>query len=392
VEPFIANKMSESNRIQIKELLGSLWFDIVSAISLSRDVSIDEINKIADGLLGRTSELSLKNKLVDAVLYKDEYKERLKNIISVEKYKITELIDYIQSNRSFDFDTSIDANKIAVIYAQGNIIYGEGDEESIGQGMMVKAINKAVKNNAVKAIVLRVNSPGGSALASDLIWRALEIAKKQKPLVVSMGSYAASGGYYISCNADSIFAESTTITGSIGVFGILPNASEFTNKIGIYSEKVSTNSSPSYSPFSKLDPKFYEVTKEGVDQVYKTFVSKVAEGRGMTYDEVHLLAQGRVWSGKQALKNGLIDAVGGLDKAILSAALLAEIDEYKIENYPNYENDIRDSFRNMPFMNLKEDLMKEWLGDTNFILFNQLNTLKSVEGIQLGLPYVLSIK
>jgi protease-4 len=392
VEPFIANKMSESNRIQIKELLGSLWFDIVSAISLSRDISIDEINKIADGLLGRTSELSLKNKLVDAVLYKDEYKERLKNIISVEKYKITELIDYIQSNRSFDFDTSIDANKIAVIYAQGNIIYGEGDEESIGQGMMVKAINKAVKNNAVKAIVLRVNSPGGSALASDLIWRALEIAKKQKPLVVSMGSYAASGGYYISCNADSIFAESTTITGSIGVFGILPNASEFTNKIGIYSEKVSTNSSPSYSPFSKLDPKFYEVTKEGVDQVYKTFVSKVAEGRGMTYDEVHLLAQGRVWSGKQALKNGLIDAVGGLDKAILSAALLAEIDEYKIENYPNYENDIRDSFRNMPFMNLKEDLMKEWLGDTNFILFNQLNTLKSVEGIQLGLPYVLSIK
>ncbi|MEI6865962.1 signal peptide peptidase SppA [Flavicella sp.] len=392
VEPFIANKMSESNRIQIKELLGSLWFDMVDAISLSRGLSVDGINEIADGLLGRTSERSLKNNLVDGVLYKDEYKEKLKNIISVEKYETTRLIDYIQSNMSFDFEANSDAAKIAVIYAQGDIIYGEGDEESIGQGMMVKAINKAAKNDAIKAIVLRVNSPGGSALASDLIWRALETAKKEKPLVVSMGDYAASGGYYISCNADSIFAESATVTGSIGVFGILPNASEFTNKIGIYSEKVNTNNSPSYSPFSKLDPKFHEVTKESVDQIYKTFVSKVAKGRGMSFDEVDQLAQGRVWTGKQAKENGLIDAVGSLENAISSAALLAEIEDYKIENYPKYEKDIRESFRKMPFMNLKEDLMKEWLGDANFILFKQLNTFKSVEGIQMGLPYLLKIK
>lgn len=392
VEPFIANKMSESNRIQMKELLSSLWFDMVDVISISRDVSVDNINKIADDLLGRTSELSLENKLVDGVLYKDEYKEKLKNAVSIEEYKSTGLMDYIQSNRTFDLDTNPDEAKVAVIYAQGEIIYGKGDEESIGQGIMVKAIEKAVKNDAVKAIVLRVNSPGGSALASDLIWRALELAKKKKPLVVSMGNYAASGGYYISCNADRIFAEPTTITGSIGVFGILPNASEFAKKIGIHSEKVSTNNSPTYSPFSKLDPEFYEVTKEGVDQVYRTFVSKVAKGRGMSYDEVHQLAQGRVWSGKQAMENGLIDAVGGLDSAILSAASLAEIDDYKIKNYPNYEKDIRDSFSSMPFMNLKENLMKEWMGDSNFILLKQLNTLKSVEGIQMGMPYVLDIK
>jgi len=392
VEPFIANKMSESNRIQMKELLNSLWFDMVAAISKSRAISVKDLNMIADDLLGRTSGLSFENSLVDGVLYKDAYKEKLKQLISIEEYQVTGLMDYMQSNITFDFETDLKKSKIAVIYAQGDIIYGQGDEKSIGQGMMVKAIDKAAKNDAVKAIVLRVNSPGGSALASDLIWRALEKAKQQKPLVVSMGNYAASGGYYIACNADRVFAESTTITGSIGVFGILPNASEFTNKIGIHSERVSTNKSPSYSPFSKLDPNFYEVTKEGVDQIYRTFVSKVAEGRHMTYDQVHELAQGRVWSGKQAKENGLIDALGGLQTAILSAASLAEIDDYKIENYPNYKNDLRETFRNMPFMNLKEELLKEWMGDAGFILFKQLNTLKSVEGVQMGMPYVLDIK
>ena len=375
----------------MRELLNSLWGDIVDAISVSRNISVKKINSIADGLLGRTSKLSLENSLIDGVLYKDEYKEKIKNLISVEKYKTTGLMDYIQSNMTFDFEENEAEAKIAVIYAQGNIIYGEGDEEKIGHGMMVKAINRAANNENVKAIVLRVNSPGGSALASDLIWRALEMAKKKKPLVVSMGNYAASGGYYIACNADRIIAESTTITGSIGVFGILPNASDFTSGIGIHSEKVSTNSSPTYSPFLKLDPKFYEVTKEGVDQVYRTFVSKVAEGRGMTYEAVHQLAQGRVWSGKQAKENGLVDAIGGLEIAIIEAASIAEIECYKIENYPNYEKDIRESFRNMPFMNIKEDLVKEWLGDSNFILFRQLNAIKNKEGIQMGMPYALDI-
>lgn len=392
VEPFIANEMSESNRTQTKELLNSLWFDIVDAISISRDISVESINTVANGLLGRTAQLALENSLIDGVIYKDEYKEKIKAIVGIEKYKTTSLMDYIQSDMTFDFEENEDEAKIAVIYAQGEIIYGTGDEEKIGQGMMVKAINKAANNDAVKAIVLRVNSPGGSSLASDLIWRALEMAKKKKPLVVSMGDYAASGGYYIACNADRIFAESSTITGSIGVFGILPNASEFTNRIGIHSERVSTNTSPSYSPFSKLDPRFYDVTKEGVDAIYRAFVTKVSDGRGMSYDEVHELAQGRVWSGKQAKKNGLIDAIGGLESAILSAASLAEIEGYSIVNYPDYEKDIRESFRNMSFMNLKEDLMKEWLGDSNFTLFKQLNSIKNKEGIQMGMPYVLNIQ
>jgi protease-4 len=392
VEPFLENKMSASNRTQMKELLNSLWVDITDAISISRDVPLKDLNKIADNLLGRTANLSVSNNLVDAAIYKDEYKLKLRNLLNGIGYKSVSLLDYIQSNRVLDYEIDSEINKIAVVYAQGNIIYGEGDEETIGQGMIVKAIENAKKDTSVKAIVLRVNSPGGSALASDLIWRALELAKKEKPLVVSMGNYAASGGYYISCNADRIFAESTTITGSIGVFGMFPNASELTSNMGIYSERVSTNKSPSYSPFLKLDPAFYEVTKEGVDVVYKTFVAKVAKGRNMSFDAVHKLAQGRVWSGKQAMENGLIDALGGLDSAINSAVSLAEIEEYKIKNYPDYNKDIRDSFQNMPFVNIKDDLMKEWMGNASFILFKQLHNLKNSKGIQMAMPYVLDIK
>lgn len=392
VEPFLENKMSASNRTQMKELLFSLWGDITAAISTSRNISTNELNAIADGLLGRTAGLAVSNKLVDAAVYKDEYEQKLKKLVNGKKYKSVRFLDYIKSDMNFDFEEDKKANKIAVVYAQGDIIYGEGDEESIGQGMLVKAIEDAKKDSSVKAIVLRVNSPGGSALASDLIWRALELAKKEKPLIVSMGNYAASGGYYISCNADRIFTESTTITGSIGVFGMLPNASELTSKMGIYAEKVSTNASPTYSPFSKLDPAYYEVTKQGVDEVYKTFVTKVAKGRNMSYDAVHKIAQGRVWSGKQAIENGLVDEEGGLDAAIAYAVSVAEINKYKIKNFPDYNKDLRDSFQNMPFMNLKEDFMKEWMGDAGFLLLKQLNSLKNSEGIQMGMPYVLNIK
>lgn len=391
VEPFLENKMSVSNRIQMEELLGSLWKDILYDVSVSRGVSEDDLNKIANELLGRTAELSVSNVLVDAAIYEDEYQLKLKTLVD-EKYKTIDLNTYVQSNKGIVFEEDKNSNKIAVVYAQGEIIYGEGDEEYIGQEMIVEAIEDAKNDESVKAIVLRVDSPGGSALASDLIWRSLELVKEEKPLIVSMGRYAASGGYYISCNADKIFTESTTITGSIGVFGLLPNASEFTSRIGINSERVTTNKSPNYSPFAELDPNFYEVTKERVDLIYKTFVSKVAAGRNMSFDAVHKLAQGRVWSGKQAVENGLVDEIGGLDAAISAAASLSETEDYEIKNFPDYNKDIRDSFENLPFMNMKENRIKEFLGDENFILFNQLNKLKNNKGVQMRMPYILDIK
>ena len=272
-------------------------------------------------------------------------------------------------------------------------MYAEGNENIIGQGIINKAIRKARKDKNVKAIVLRVNSPGGSALASELIWRELELAKKDKPLVVSMGNLAASGGYYIACNANKIIAEPTTITGSIGVFGAIPNFSKFASDIGINAEQVSTNSNPNYSIFEPMNEKFYNVTKEGVEHIYTTFVNRVATGRNMTFEQVNEIAQGRVWTGKEALENGLVDKLGNLNDAIVIAAELAEIESYKVRNYPNYKKDFKEAFNFSPFAKVsKEDILKEALGDENYQLYNNINQMKKLKGIQARMPFILQIK
>ncbi len=390
VEPFLDNKMSDANRSQMESLLHSLWNELVGVISISRDITIAELNAIADNAMGRTATLSVKHRLVDKVLYKDMYDSRIKSVLNVDELKSVTLMEYMTSTIEMPINTK--ENSVAVLYAQGDIIYGEGDEETIGQGLFVKELNKIREDNNVKAVVLRVNSPGGSALASDLIWRALEMVKTEKPLVVSMGDYAASGGYYISCNANKVFAEPTTITGSIGVFGIMPNVSELTNKMGIHSEQVATNKGPSYSPFKPIDKAFYTLTQESVDQVYTTFVGNVSKGRGMTFDQVHALAQGRVWTGEQAYENGLVDAVGGLDDAIAYAASLAEVDDYEVLNFPNYDKDLRESLMGIPFMSVKNKLLKEWVGKEHFELFQRLNKLREEKGIQMRIPFVLNIQ
>ena len=207
---------------------------------------------------------------------------------------------------------------------------------------------------------MRVNSPGGDALTSELIWRELELAKKEKPVVVSMSNVAASGGYYIAANANKIFAEPTTITGSIGVFGTIPNINQLAKDIGINAEQVSTNNSANYSVFEPMSKKFYDVTKEGVERVYTTFLTRVAQGRNMTMEEVDKIAQGRVWTAKQAVKIGLVDELGGLNDAVKAAAKLAEIDSYRIRNYPSYNKDLKDAFKISPFGKInKEEILKE---------------------------------
>ena len=238
-----------------------------------------------------------------------------------------------------------------------------------------------------------MNSPGGSALASELIWRELELAKKDKPLVVSMGNLAASGGYYIACNSDKIVAEPTTITGSIGVFGAIPNFNKFAGNIGINAEQVSTNNNPSYSIFEPMDKKFYDVTKEGVEQIYTTFVNRVAAGRNMTFEQVNEIAQGRVWTGKEALKNGLVDKLGNLNDAVKIAAELAGTETYKIRNYPNYKKDLKESLNFSPFAKIsKEEILKEALGDENYQLYNNINQMKNLKGVQARIPFIFKIK
>lgn len=390
VEPYLSNKMSEANREQTLSFLNSIWSEITEDISVNRNISVTKLNEIADNSNGRNAELAIKNNLIDGSIYEDEYDAKLGKQVNKDFDMVT-LEDYIASGKGRK--TSLSKNRIAVIYAQGQIFYGEGTDNIIGQGIINRAIRKAKKNKSVKAIVLRVNSPGGSALASELIWRELQLAKKEKPLVVSMGNVAASGGYYIASMADKIIAEPTTITGSIGVFGTVPNVSKLADKIGINAEQVSTNESANYSLYEPMNKKFYEVTKEGVEQVYTAFLERVADGRNMTLEEADKVAQGRVWTGKEALENGLVDSLGSLEDAITIAADLAKIDEYRVRSYPSYKRDLKETLKLSPFSKTaKEEMVKEVLGDESYEMYKAISQFRNLKGIQARMPYVFEIK
>ena len=390
VEGYLDNKMSDANREQISSFLNSIWSEFVDDIAVSRNMSVEELNVLADELQGRDSDIAVASNLLDGAIYKDEYNEVLEELAG-DEYKSVNIADYISTGKGRIRTTS--SNKIAILYAQGNILYGKGDESYIGQESMIKAIRKIKKDSKIKAVVLRVNSPGGVALTADLIWRELELLKQEKTLVVSMGNYAASGGYYIACNADKIFAEPTTITGSIGVFGTIPNFSGLAKNIGINAEQVSTNkNSMGYSPYEPMTKDFYNVTKEGIERVYTMFLERVAKGRNMTYDQVDEVAQGRVWTGKEALEVGLVDELGSLDDAIAAAAELAELDSYKTSNYPRYKKDFEDSFKGFPFMSIKENMMEKEMGEANYKIYKEVQAMSQLEGIQMLLPYEIDIK
>jgi protease-4 len=394
VEPFLENKMSDANREQTTALLNSIWATVSADISKSRNIPLPKLNEIANGLLARTPEMAKEQRLVDIIAYEDVYHDAIRKALKVEKdedYNKISILDYTQNNITTAL-TNTANDQIAIIYAQGEITGGEGDVNSIGEGSMRRSLQEARKNDDVKAIVLRIDSPGGSALTSDLIWREIEITKKVKPVVVSMGNYAASGGYYIACNANKIFAENNTITGSIGVFGMLPNFSPLANKLGINSEQVKTHeNSANYSPFVPVDEKFKAFTLEGVEKIYNTFVTHVAEGRKMTFDQVDAIAQGRVWSGTEALKLGLVDKIGGLNAAIAEAAKIAKIKKYGTQNYPEYEKTFNDLISNLPFAKSKEAFIKEEIGEENYMLIEQVKRFQKQKGVQAIMPYGINI-
>jgi protease-4 len=395
VEPFLENKMSDANRQQITALLNSIWISVTNDISKSRNISVAKLNQIANGLLARTPQMAKAQKLVDVVAYEDVYHAAIKKALDVdssEDYNKVSIRDYtINSTTTSKISDAND--EIAIIYAQGEIQSGEGDVNVIGEGSMRRSLQEARKNDKIKAVVLRINSPGGNALTSDLIWREVELTKKVKPVVVSMGNYAASGGYYIACNANKIFAENNTITGSIGVFGILPNFSQLATKIGIHVEQVKTHeNSANYSPFVPLDEKFKAVTLEGVEHIYRTFVTHVAEGRKMTFAQVDAIAQGRVWTGADAIKIGLVDKIGGLDDAIKEAASLAKIKTYSTQNFPEYEKNFDDILENLPFAKSKEAFIKEEIGEENYLVLEQIKRIQTQKGIQAIMPFTITIE
>lgn len=398
VEPFLENKMSDENRLQMQELLNSVWETIVQDIADSRKIPVDSLNAIAEELAARTPEMALNKKLVDKVAYEDEFHNGIKKAIGVkydEDYNTVKIKDY-SANVATASKSKKGSDKIAIIYAQGEIRDGEGDVRTIGEGYVKQSLQDAVKDKNVKAIILRVDSPGGSALTSDVIWREIELTKKHKPVIVSMGNYAASGGYYISCNADRIFAEPTTITGSIGVFGAMINFKEFTNKMGIHSDVVSTHkNSANYSPFQPLDTTLKNVLTESVENIYTVFLQRVAQGRRMSMEQVDEIAQGRVWTGTDAKRLGLVDEIGGLDDAIHYAAKVAQIESYKTVNFPVFKKTTEEFFNDLnPFMTAKakESMIKQEIGEENYQILQRIKNLQSKSGVQAMMPYEIIIR
>lgn len=397
VEPFLAQEMSPENREQMTVLLQSIWNTIVADIAKSRKLTVAQLDAIANSLGARTPELALANKLVDQVAYEDEYHNAIRNILKVdkkEKYNTISITDYAKTAALIVDDYSKD-DIIAVIYAQGEIMSGEGDVNVIGEGSIKRSLEEARNDEDVKSIVLRVDSPGGNALTSELIWREIEITKKVKPVVVSMGNYAASGGYYIAANANRIFAEPNTITGSIGVFGMLPNMSQLGKNIGINAEQVKTHTNANgYSIFEPMDENFKGYVLESIEKTYATFLKRVAEGRNMSTAQVDAMAQGRVWTGMDAKKLGLVDEIGGLEAAIKYAAKLGKTTSYRTENFPEYEKNFEDflsNFTGIAALQTKEQLLKEQLGEEGFQMLEQIKRVKSRKGIQAMMPYEISI-
>lgn len=365
VEPYLRNDMSEENRLQYEELINGIWDNQSKVIAESRNIPIEKLKHIADSLLIRTADDALKYGFVDALLYEDQVTERLKELseissdkkiklVALNKYNKVKLPMTVASKSREKWDAK---DEIAVIYAEGEIVSGKGTHNNIGSTSLVDAIKKAKESSKVKAILLRVNSPGGSALASDIIWREVVLAKKEKPVIVSMGGLAASGGYYISCAADKIYAESSTLTGSIGVFGVIPNFGNFlSHKIGVNTDQVVTNTNADGLTLSRpLNSIEKEMIQESIEHIYDDFTKKVAEGRGMSQNDVNEIGEGRVWNGISAKRIGLVDEIGGIEDAITAAADLAELDSYKIRVFPKAKSPWEDLILNLE-MDIKSKL------------------------------------
>lgn len=397
VEPYMYEKMSPANREQIQKLLDDVWKNMIHNIKDERNISLENLNEIADSIYSNNAENTLKHKLVDYLVYADEIDSIIKannNIKTNETIHFLDFKKYMNNDVSKTLEKFNLTNKnIAVVYAVGEIVSGKSEQGKMGSETIVEAIRKAKNDTAIKAVVLRVNSPGGSALASDVMWREIQLTKKIKPVVVSMGDVAASGGYYISCGADRVFAGPNTITGSIGVFGVIPNLNPMLkNKLGITIDRVETNEHASFSMLNKLSPFERRKIQEGVDDIYDDFISKVADGRdGLKKSDVDKIGQGRVWSGKEALDIALIDEIGELDDAINYAAELVGIENVKLLNLPKTENnELLEIFQSFEMSNNSSIINDDFIKKIKNI-FSQIKETKSMDKYQTRLPFEIII-
>ena len=392
VEPFILNKLSDENRSQIKDYAGSLWNQVIDDISKSRDIPAEQLNRLADNLGGNLASGAYENKLVDGLMYRDELLDTLKSLSGIRRDKELNLISMTKYIKVPETKTIYSQkNKIAVVYASGTIVTGKGNDTNIGGNYYADVIRKARIDTSIKAIVLRVNSPGGSATAADIIWRELSLAVRVKPVVVSMGNYAASGGYFISAPGSKIYADPMTISGSIGVFGLVPNAGKLLeDKLGLTTETVNTNKNSDFPTILRpMNTYEKEIMQMSVEKIYRDFVGKVASGRKMSIESVDSIGQGRVWSGTGALKIGLVDEIGGLNDAINSAAKLAGMRSFSIRELPVIE-DPYTRILNQLTGEIKLSILKNELGES-VKYFNLVKELKNMSGVQARLPYFIDI-
>ncbi len=393
VEPLMLDKMSEANREQLSVLLNSMWGKILQAISENRGIRMNDLNTIADQLELNTADKALELNFVDGLAYRDEILDILKEKTETDKDDDLESVTFGKYAKvKVGKKKKISKNKIAVVYAQGGIVQGKGGPNEIGSSTISRAIRDARRNDKVKAIVFRVNSGGGDALASEVIRREVELAKAEKPVIVSMGDYAASGGYWISTNADYIFAQPTTLTGSIGVFGIIPNFKSFFNKkLGITFDNIMTNDNANFidvmAPMSDFQ---HAKINAVIVEIYNDFTQLVATTRNLDVAYVDSIARGRVWTGVDGLELGLVDQMGGLEDAIAFAAEKAELgDDYRLSEYPKQKKFVDQLIEELTG-NMQARIIGNELGELK-TYYDQIQSMQSMKGVQARLPFIMTI-
>lgn len=396
VEPYMLNEISDANREQVSTYLGEIWNEMVKDVAKSRKISVDRLNALADSsMLMRGAATYKKAKLVDKVVYADEVESiiaGMMDVVSDDDFTTVRVSDMVQT--ATDTPKGLGGKAIAVYYAVGNIVnepsssFSSGDE--IAGTTVVKDLRELADNDEIKAVVLRVNSGGGSAYASEQIWHEVMKIKEKKPVVVSMGDLAASGGYYISCGANYIFAEPTTLTGSIGIFGMFPNAGELlNNKLGIHFSTVKTNELSDFGDVSRaFTPQERDIAQAYVNQGYELFTRRCADGRKMPQKGIKAIGEGRVWTGAHAKQLGLVDELGGLYAAIDKAKKLAKIDEATVMEYPAKSSTLESIMTSFTEMSMGDGKIKEALGDY-YSIFTDIKSLGKKTGVQACMPYYL---
>ena len=386
VEPFTQTSMSEANRLQLTTFINSIWTEITKTIARNRGISDTEVNLYADsGLFLDDAQTAVQHKLIDSLVYSSDMKEIIKKRVDKD-YKTLMINDMklVAQNKEYS------KNRIAIVYAVGEID-GSNKNEGIDSEDISEDLLEIADNDKIKAVVLRINSPGGSAYGSEQIWKAVSVVKSKKPIVVSMGDYAASGGYYIACNTDKIFAQPTTLTGSIGIFGIFPNIGGLTDKLGIKFDNVKTNKYSDFgATYRPMNTEERAILQRYINNGYELFTKRCAEGRNMNIDSLKAIAEGRIYSGTDAMRLGLVDEMGGLEEAIAFAAKKANISNYTLKYYPSVKSLI-EQISDIFSTSVEERIVKSQLGE-NYRLFRTIQRAQTTTGIKAIMPYSITVK